>query len=306
MATVARPLLWIALLLVGAVVAFGCQPRAIALPEESTDDHGSTTLEGTGATESADTADATTFTDESSTGLALPGEGEACDLEVPLPHCAVGFKCMPYADGPSLAHGSICTALDPSPVSLGAPCEWRGAIFSGEDNCEEFAFCDDWGSEGTGTCKGLCEFTVPGDWETATCQSQFSVRQPACEGCFCACQPSTECSPLLLETCADGEVCVSSGPISFGCRADESGEGGAVGDTCEDFDECDYGNACLNSRVVGVCPGSVGCCAPFCRTDEPNECPGAAEGEECVSWWEAVDIPLPEAFAQLGVCMLPL
>lgn len=87
---------------------------------------------------------------------------------------------------------------------------------------------------------------------------------------------------------------------SFECVLDASGEMGAYGDPCENFNTCDPGLACLNPEYVPDCKAG-GCCSPFCDTSEANTCPG--DGQKCIAWFE--EGMAPPGYETVGVCGVP-
>jgi len=254
----------------------------------------STTAPGDGNTEGD------TFGEGPDTGEGL-GEGEECNFESQDPGCAEGLKCIPYSgDGSGQPNAAACFPIHPDAVGLYEDCEWTGGVFSGYDNCGDNAYCNDYTGEG-GTCQGLCLF-LSDDWDDLACEDSEAIPGWGCQSCFCTCERL--CDPLDVEACPEGQACYGwGGHPDFGCAPDVSGEMGAYGDPCEFINVCDAGHYCANADAVPGCTESIGCCTLFCDVTQPNTCPGAAEGQECVPWF-----PEGEAhpgFENLGVCILP-
>ncbi len=233
------------------------------------------------------------------TGEGL-GEGEECEFESADPGCADGLKCMPYsADGSGQWNAAACFPIHPDAVDLYEDCEWIGGVFSGYDNCGDNAYCRDYTGEG-GTCHGLCLFQSD-DWDDIACEDPEAIPGAGCQSCFCTCDPL--CDPLDVDACPEGQACYGLGHPDFGCAPDASGELGAYGDECEFINVCNPGHFCANAEAVPGCEGAIGCCTPFCDTTQPNTCPGAAEGQECVSWYEEGQaIP---GYEDVGACVIP-
>ncbi len=96
---------------------------------------------------------------------------------------------------------------------------------------------------------------------------EISLTCSAGFGCGTQCgAPSNDCHPVFGPSCAAGETC---GPQlgSFECIPAGGGEQGAA---CNSTYDCGEGLGCHPSSE---CVGGL-CCLPFCRTDEPDLCPG--------------------------------
>lgn len=294
-----------------AVLTAACLTRPVGdLPadEESsggaTDDAGttsqppmpSTTAPGDGTT-SADSGN-DTFGEGPDTGEGF-GEGEECDFDSPDPGCAEGLKCMPYSnDGSGQPNAAACFPIHPEAVDLYEDCEWTGEVFSGYDNCGDNAFCRDYTGEG-GTCQGFCLY-LSDDWDDVACEDPEAIPGWGCQSCFCTCD--RYCNPLDAGACFEGEGCYPVSHPDFVCEPDASGEMGTYGDPCEYINACDMGYFCVGSFAVPGCEG-VGCCTPFCDLTQPNTCPGVAEGQQCVPWYE--EGRAKAGLENLGACVLP-
>lgn len=221
-----------------------------------------------------------------------------CDIEAQ--DCPRGFKCMPYSSqGGSWWDSTACFPIDPDPVGLGEPCQWEGMPWSGHDDCGAWQVCWSFEPGDGGVCKGLCMFDEPGDF-MPSCEDPAAIPFYGCQECFCMCE--TQCNPLG-DDCPKGQECVPSADI-FTCVPDASGDMGAYGDPCEFINVCDPGLACLEpGNTPGCDESNAGCCTPFCDVTQPNACPGAAEGQECLPWYEPGDAP--PGLENLGACGLP-
>lgn len=294
------------LAIVLALPLVGCVADPIEQPGDggsTTDDPATTATTSPDPTASGTTAGVTTSADgdtgtgSSSSGGGTAGLGEDCQLE--LQDCAEGLKCMPYStDGSGWWNETACFPVDPEHVELGEPCQWEDFPWSGYDDCGPAAVCWDLVEE-PGECKGLCQMEVPGDWDTLFCEQEGTVPYVGCQDCFCICEQP--CDPIT-QGCDEGQACFPTGDAFF-CGADASTDE-EHGSPCEFINVCGPGLMCIDGTVVPGCEGELGCCSTFCEVDQPNTCPGAAMGEECVSWYEAGEAP--EGYENLGICSLPM
>jgi hypothetical protein len=255
----------------------------------------------TSTTSVSDTSSSTGDPDSTGVEFIAPPDvthpGFACDIEAQ--DCPPGQKCMPYdSDGSGWWDATACFYVHRDPVGLGEPCEWEGMPWSGQDDCGFAQVCWSFEPGDGGVCKGLCLFEDPKEPWNPSCEDPNAIPFYGCQECFCTCE--TQCDPLI-QGCAPGQACTSTGDI-FTCVPDASGDLGAYGDECEFINVCDPGLACVPPELVPGCSG-VGCCSPFCDVTEPNTCPGAAEGQECVPWYEPGDAPA--GLENVGVCSLP-
>lgn len=258
----------------------------------------------TSTTSVSDTSSSSTGDALDSTGIEfiappdVTHPGYECDLEAQ--DCPRGFKCMPYdADGSGWWDATACFPVHRDPVGLGEPCQWEGMPWSGHDDCGFAQVCWSFEPGDGGVCKGLCLFDAPGDWESVHCEDPAATPYVGCQECFCWCE--TSCDPLAQD-CPRGQACTDGGEL-FMCVPDASGDTGAYGDACEFINACDPGLACVPPESVPGCSSGVGCCSPFCDATQPNTCPGAAEGQECVPWYPPGDAP--PGLENVGVCAVP-
>jgi hypothetical protein len=299
--------------------AFGCGFPATPIESSSADEAGhdasttdpSTTLplppdpSATSTTSASATAtspgtDAVDSSEGSPFIIRPDGGGSTFECDLEAQDCAPGWKCMPYSSqGGSWWDATACFPVDPDPVGLGEPCEWEGSPWSGIDDCGFAQMCWSFEPGDGGVCKGLCLFETPGDWNTVTCEDPAAVPFVGCQDCFCWCE--TQCDPLAQD-CAGSQACVASADM-FMCVTDASGDMGAYGEPCEFLNACDPGLMCANAESVPGCESGVGCCTPFCDVTEPNACPGAVEGQECMPWYEPGSAP--QGYENVGVCALP-
>jgi hypothetical protein len=300
-------------LLVGAVA--GCGPK-VGVPDGA--DDGSTT--GTASDPTDPSAGPTA--DPSATPTSVdPDDGDG-DAEVesgvpddggsivvvddfgggPITGCSIwerdcppGMKCMPYAnDGGASWNATICTPIARDPQGIGDPCDGSQTL-EGVDDCDIHMMCWDVDPDtDEGECVGFC---IGNEVEFSCADPNATCHVPA-EGVLALCLPN--CHPLD-EPCDEGDLCVPSND-TFVCAPDASGEGGAAGDPCEFINVCDPGLFCANAESVPGC-ADIGCCAAFCDLTAGDPCPGAAEGVECVAWFE--EGSAPAGYEALGACVVP-
>lgn len=225
-----------------------------------------------------------------------------CDLV--RQDCPEGQKCNPsaYGTGSVWSGARICVPVVPDANPPYAPCSLLGSERDGTDDCVLGSTCfGNGGNDGDGTCSQLCN--VDG-LKVPACPAEEECYEPGCAECsWGICR--RPCDPRELESCPLGQECLPGNPLTFECFGDLSGDGGQAGDLCEFVNVCDPGLLCLDpQRVPGCDGGAVGCCSPFCSTDEPNMCPGQDQGAVCVPFFDEGEVPLPQ-FANLGTCSLP-
>ncbi len=192
-----------------------------------------------------------------------------------------------------------CVPIVPNPKPPGEPCSMLGDPFDGTDDCQADVVCLFPDEQGIGQCHALCNVESYGG--VLSCPPELQCVGPLCQECFWGfCD--APCDPRELDACKPGELCVDLSS-SWSCAVDASGEEGQAGDACEFINVCDPGLACLSADVVVGCEGSSGCCSPFCATEQPNTCPNAAQGEQCVSYYE--EGQAPPQLSTLGVCAVP-
>lgn len=190
-----------------------------------------------------------------------------------------------------------CFPVVPEPKDLYEPCGYAGQPYDGADDCRAGTVCTNLNDEGVGTCQGLCHYEDDG--YTPNCEDPGATPQicQICVPCLCF----AGCDPLLID-CPMHETCIPNySQDGFVCAPDASGDGGAYGDPCEFVNACDRGLLCVSPEYVPACPeNSAGCCTEFCNLSAVNTCAGAAEGQECLPYWD-VDNP-PPGYENLGIC----
>lgn len=226
----------------------------------------------------------TTAPDEPTTGSA----GGECSLWEQ--DCNAGMKCVPYDSmHTGVVDATRCVEVADPPRAAGDPCATEGGVV-GLDDCDVGLLCWQLDGEGQGTCIPLC-VGAPADPQCddgLVCDVSNGGLLPLC---------LTRCSPLTKD-CPDGQICISAGPEGFVCDGDASGEEGQYGDPCEFINVCDPGLLCLDSTNVPGC-NTPGCCTPYCDLTMP-ECPGAADGQECLPYFP--NDSAPPGLENVGVC----
>lgn len=89
----------------------------------------------------------------------------------------------------------------------------------------------------------------------------------------------------------------------FVCGPELPGAGGH-GSQCEGIQPlCRSGHGCYPDGVAADGCEGAWCCAELCDLSADNTCPGAADGEACISFYPGSDNPphLPN----LGICAIP-
>jgi hypothetical protein len=270
------------------------------------DDPGQTTGGGGPGPEGTDTEDdegsGATDDDSGGTFITAPDTGRENDCDVWAQDCPPGEKCMPWdASGGTSWNALKCSPVDPSPAQPGDPCEVEGSGVSGIDTCDVGSMCWDVDSEtNTGYCVSFCE----GSAAAATCADPEALCTIFNEGVLPLCLPV--CDPILQD-CVSDDLCVGAPDRSgFVCVLDASGEEGQHGDPCEYVNSCDPGLFCAGAAAVPGCTGSQGCCSEFCDltdADPDAACSGAADGQECVAWFE--EGQAPPGMEHVGGCLIP-
>ncbi|WP_271994512.1 ribulose phosphate epimerase [Nannocystis radixulma] len=211
--------------------------------------------------------------------------------------CPDGQKCMPYSgDGDNAWESLKCTPVMENAGQVGDPCTVEGSGVSGIDNCSEGMMCWDV-TEGVGVCVALCI----GSPDAPDCAEPMTSCLISNDGVLTLCLPF--CDPLLQD-CPGDDLCIPNpqSPDAFLCVLDASGEEGQEFDACEYINACDKGLTCANPQVAAECDASaIGCCIPFCDTTEMGVCTG--QGSECLAWYEAG--MAPPGFENVGYCGIP-
>jgi hypothetical protein len=207
--------------------------------------------------------------------------------------------CMPWADGGGdVWNATRCTPVDDAPGQPGDACTVESSGTSGIDDCALGSMCWDVDPETlTGTCAELCM----GSAASPLCEDPETACILANGGVLNVCLP--RCDPLL-QPCPEGQACY---PITSGfvCGPDVSHELGTYGDTCAFVNGCDPGHFCAAAEFVPGCEGGA-CCTPFCDLEDPDvdtTCPGSAEGQICVPYFE--EGTAPPGYETVGACAIP-
>jgi hypothetical protein len=300
--------------------AFGCgapKPDAgeATTPVDPTDDDDDDTTAGepdpddsTGNVDPSETTspgETSEGGEESSDGgmpfiIPLDGGTGQIECDVWAQDCPEGEKCMPWAnDGGNSWNATRCSPLDPNPAVVGDECQVEGTGVSGIDSCEVSSMCWNVDPEtNLGTCVAFCD----GSEANPICSDPNTTCNILNDGVLILCLPS--CDPLLQD-CNDGEACYPTGD-AFSCIPDAGGEQGLFGEGCEFVNVCDPGLFCAVPDGVPDCQGSLGCCSSFCDLSDPDAsaaCPGAAGGQECVTWYE--EGQAPPGYENVGACLIP-
>lgn len=230
----------------------------------------------------------------------LPDASNPSECDIWEQDCPQGEKCMPWAnDGGSSWNATKCAPLDPAPKQPGDACTAQGNDVSGLDDCALGSMCFAVDPEtNIGYCVGFCE----GSEASPSCPDAGHACNISNNGVLALCLPT--CNPLLQD-------CPSSGwpqgcyPVAgeFLCWPDYSFENGAFGSPCEYFNVCDVGLFCAIPEAVPGCVGSSGCCSEYCDTTETVECSGAAQGQECIPWYQEGEAP--PGYETVGFCGIP-
>lgn len=245
---------------------------------EATSTSGSASTTGSPSTSSSSTTDAT-----STTG------GDACD---PFKQdCPPGEKCTAWApDGSPDPYANKCLPVDPNPKQAGESCEAAGKG-TGIDDCDVGMYC--WYSAfwEAGYCVEFCK----GSDEDPECPDGTFCEIPA-DAVMPLCRPT--CEPLMPGDCPENQTCVQAATETFLCKW-LSGLGGD-GEACDSLTSCLSG-ICKDSDSLPMC-GSGQCCTSYCDLNEPNTCPQADLGAECVSLFGFEPPPGKE---NIGFCGIP-
>jgi hypothetical protein len=212
--------------------------------------------------------------------------------------CPAGEKCMPYSGDGDFSWESLkCTPVMENPGQTGDPCTVEGSGVSGIDSCDVGHMC--WNTDpdtGEGTCVRFCS----GSPDAPTCDVPNAQCTIVNEGVLILCLPS--CDPLI-QNCMGGDLCIPNDTGNFICVLDASGEEGQEFDPCEYANACDPGLYCFNSPYASECsPDSAGCCLPFCDMTAANNCNGA--GADCLAFYE--EGTAPPGYENVGFCGIPM
>lgn len=278
-------------------------------PSGSSTDETSGTTAGTGSGTSGTTDDSgpTAGTGESETGGSetgwttgstdQPWEPAQCDSWDP--DCPDGEKCTAYAkEGTQFdANGCFPIMGDGMP---GDPCMAFGVEpgFSGLDDCGAGSIC--WQVD-VDTSIGLCVPFCGGTASQPVCPPAALCN--ICGNCVVT-VCLAECDPLApgVECPSPNDLCVPHWKEGFFCRPN-AGENVGYGGGCQGHTWCAPGLFCADAAAVPGCQGGQGCCSPYCDVTLPNDCPGKAEGQQCVPWYEPG--MAPEGQEDVGGCAIP-
>jgi hypothetical protein len=305
-ATMPRGTLLIARLL-GALLVSACAPVS-----SGGDGQGGTSTSTSGASLSGSATSATDGSagDSAPTTAALTASGTSsstgisCEFlceDIPADpcdswaqDCPEGQKCTPVITDGNAWNTVACVDVIGSDEP-GELCTMKD-VASGVDSCVKGAMCWDVDEQG-GYCVALCMGTP----EAPVCETKTGPCLISGSGVLNLCLPS--CDPLVQDCPRADEVCYANG-FDFSCAEDASGDEGQANDVCEYLNLCDPGLWCGDPALVGAgCPdGSFGCCTPFC------EYPGGAcpnPDQQCVQWFDAMDLPANAPWLGIGYCGVP-
>ncbi len=225
----------------------------------------------------------------------VPFDTPQAECDIFAENCPIGQKCMPFADNGSNTWNNLkCVPIAPNPGQPGDPCFVEGDGVSGIDNCDMHGLCFDVDPD---TLEGTCVAMCTGDEDNPICPpgSSCTILNG---GVLVLCLPI--CDPLIVQSCPPGDVCVNSGD-EFQCVFDASGDEGQQFDVCEFANACDPGHVCVPSDGVPGCnEQEPSCCSTFCDLTQPNLCPPQTA---CVPFFG--DNPPPPGLEDVGVCFEP-
>ena len=295
----------------------GCDPAPEPSGQDGGDDEGESDTEeeeetlmpppgesmsSTDPTETGTTGDTDTETDTDGCNFFECDETGDTNVE-PLcsvwdQDCGDGEKCNPYADdGGPIWNAAKCVQIANDPGQPGDPCEVFGGGTSGEDTCDIGAMCWANNEDGTGVCIGLCG----GTQNNPLCDDVDDTCTIWNEGFLPLCSPT--CHPLAQDCQIDAMGCYPTIDGDFTCLFDSSGDtSGAFADPCQAVNACDEGLLCGGAAIVPEC-NSASCCTEFCDLMGEQSCSGAADGQECLPFFEEGETP-PD-YTDVGFCGIP-
>lgn len=261
-----------------------------------------------------DEAEATTTTDESSSGTT--GEsGDTTETEdstsddslsfvpefdVPGHHCdsfaqdcPPGEKCVPYSsDGSSTWNANKCVPVlgDQQP---GEACTWAG-IVAATDDCDATSLCwdvMDVDGELIGRCAAFCQ----GSADRPECPPPFQCiinGDSTINLCISTCDP-------LVQDCAAGLGCFWTN-ADFQCILTD-GEL-PTGEPCGSINDCAPGNLCVDTAALPSCV-SWACCTAYCDLTVGDAGCVAQPGTVCTAFFD--EGFAPPGHEDVGVCVLP-
>lgn len=246
-----------------------------------------------GAGTAGETADPTGF-------IVTPdGGGGGVECDNWAQDCPADQKCMPWADNGGTAwNATKCVPIDRSKGQPGDECTTMGGAVSGFDTCDLGVMCWDVKPDTMiGTCVEMCG----GSQDAPECTGETSCFVSN-DGVLNLCLP--RCDPLTQD-CANDNLCIPNpnNQDQFACVLDASGDNGKAFDACEFVNACDKGFLCAVPANATECdPQAIGCCLPFCDTEEMVMCPGAMQ--ECIAWYE--EGAAPPGLESVGFCGIPM
>jgi hypothetical protein len=223
-----------------------------------------------------------------------------CDIW--LQDCPDGEKCTSVdTDANNSWDANVCKMV----MGSGQPGDdcmaTDGSGVSGNDDCAKGSMCWDISPD---TMLGYCVAFCTGAANNPMCQGD-SICAIYNNGTLPLCVPT--CDPLAAGgDCPNtNNVCVADpGGQGFVCLLNASGDMGPYGAECQFVNSCNQGLFCADAAAVPNCQGSQGCCSPFCDLNNMNnDCPGAADGQECVPWYEMG--MAPPGYEHVGGCAIP-
>ncbi len=254
-----------------------------------------------GGSSSSGTTESPTASSSATTGVCEficeeDSPGPTIDCDIFAQDCPEGQKCAAYdSDEDGAWDSTKCVTLT-GDGQLDDPCTAEPGA-TGVDDCDAGYMCWNVDEEGMGTCYALCT----GSPENPMCPEggQCAI----CQTCVIPlCIP--DCDPLLQD-CGNGELCVND-PNSGGfvCVLDASEGDAPEGTPCEFVNVCNKGTTCVSPDFYPSleCMGWIGCCAPFCDTDNGDaDCVGLSVADaECVAFYG--DGEAPPGYENVGVC----
>jgi hypothetical protein len=251
------------------------------------------TDEATSIEPTSNEVDATDVDDESSAGHGFILEdvqgGGSVECDVWAQDCAVGNKCMPWAnDGGDAWNATRCSPIDPTPAGIGDPCVVEDSGVSGFDDCGISAMC--WDVDPV-TLEGTCVQFCDGSEANPLCPEGLTCRI-AFEGTLALCLPP--CDPLL-PMCAEDEACMYFGThygAGFACLPTPPFVPAAYGEACDHYLQlCASGLACVLPEHVPSC-ADIRCCTTVGELSQMPVCPDAMQ--TC--------IPFDETMPDAGLC----
>lgn len=261
---------------------------------------GTTTMPATSESPTTSAGETAAPTTEAATGFIITPDGGSGGVECDnwAQDCPADQKCMPWADNGGTAwNATKCVPID-ADGQAGDECTTMGGAVSGLDSCGLGVMCWDVKPD---TMKGTCVDMCKGSQDAPDCPSDTSCFVSN-DGVLNLCLP--RCDPLAQD-CSNENLCIPNpnNDEEFQCVLDASGDNGKTFDPCEFINACDKGFLCAQPAFGSECdPQAIGCCLPFCATDEMAMCPGM--DQECIAWYEPG--AEPPGLETVGFCGIPM